>query len=266
MSKKPDALSLGPNERVIWSGNRAKRSFLSSAGKGLKLVIVLTFLFLITSGLLALETRYGFGELCFVHLLFLAGLVIFGPFIFQYKYEYAITNERVFARVGIGGRRINEIRLENIVNTTYNQGFIGRILNFGNLQFNSAAGASQGVVFKGVKDVKSLNQKVKNILASELNLDQSPRVQQNINIKADRYSYQPPQQSQSMNPPSPPSNENKDLNKDIPKFKKKEIPSLQKKTDIESEPNRKIKFCKNCGYDKIDNESIYCEKCGHKIR
>jgi len=33
MTEKPDGLSLGPEEDLLWTGNRAKRSIVSSTGE-----------------------------------------------------------------------------------------------------------------------------------------------------------------------------------------------------------------------------------------
>lgn len=250
MPKKPDALSLGPNEKIMWTGNRAKRSIISSTGKGLRLLIVMIFLFLITSIAIALGSQYSFPSVCCGHLLFLIFIIIISPFIITKKYQYAITNRRVFARKGIGARNISEIRLENVVNTTYEQGFIGRMLDFGNLQFNSAAGADQGVVFEGIKNVKNVDQKFKQIRASANREQRQPQsnIQQTVNIHTGP--------SRSEQPPPPPKPADAQVKEE--KEKLKEEPEKLKPSDTDK------KYCPNCGAE-VKPDAKYCMECGEKL-
>jgi len=244
MPKKPDALSLAPDEEIKWVGNRAKRSIISSTGKGLKTVIGLIFLFLITSIAIAVESQYSFGGVCFAHFILLIVLILISPFIVEKKYQYAITNKRVFARKGIGTRSITEIPLEKVVNTTYEQGFIGRLLNFGNLQFNSAAGADQGVAFVGIRNVKNIDQKFKQIRTSKSIGQKQPQrnVQQTVNIQGSR--------SRSEQPAPPPP---KPADAQV-----KEEPEKLESTDTDK------KYCPDCG-EEIMREANYCIGCGKRL-
>jgi len=272
MAKKPDSLSLAPDEKIMWNGKRAKRSLISSTGKGLKLLLVTGFLGVLLAGIIAVSTPAAIEEMCLLFIfLFLAGILTL-PFMMQEKHQYAITNKRVFARRGLGTRKINEIPLDKVVNTTYQQGFIGRSLGFGDLQFNSAAGADQGVVFKGLKNVKGIDQRFKKIKHAAVDNDTaSSRIEQTINIKADRYDSSPKTvrrvKKKKKNPPI--------LKKKSESIKERETTSLKtaeesrEKYDEEEKEDkssdREVNFCKKCGYE-IDEETIYCERCGFKIR
>lgn len=269
MAKKPDSLSLAPGEKVLWNGNRSKRSFISSTGKGLKLLILLVFASVFIAGLMALGSPYSIGETCCLFSFLLLGGVVVLPFLFQQKYQYAITNKRVFSRVGIFTRKINEIPLGKVVNTTYQQGFIGRLLGFGDLQFNSAAGADQGVVFKGIKNVKGLDQRFKKIKSSVVD-DGSRKMEQTVNIKADHYDSKPKKvrtvdegKKKRALPKLKKKNEKEDDKPVLKKAKSKE--NSFSKDEEKSQEGREINFCKKCGY-VVDEETVYCERCGYKIR
>jgi len=190
-------------------------------------------LFSVLSVIIAISSGISFGQMCTISILLFFVLIGGSPFLVEKKYQHAITSERVFARRGIGTRKVNEIPLEKVVNTTYNQGLIGRLLNFGNLQFNSAAGADYGVVFTGVKNVKNIDQKFKNIRSTNAN----------------KATKNEPGKTPNNNPPTP-----EDRRPTPPK------PTAPKPNNA----NISEKYCKHCG-NKTDAEAKYCESCGGKI-
>ncbi|MFP4143395.1 MAG: PH domain-containing protein [Thermoplasmata archaeon] len=264
MTDKPEGLTLGPDEKVVWTGNRSFLSFILSAGKGLMIFIGGLVLFSIIAVIVAVGSEtVGIGESCCGSYLVLFGVIIFGVLAAKVKYQYAITNKRVYARKGIVGRKVSEIPLNKVVNTTYEQGFIGRTLGFGNLQFNSAAGADQGVVFKGIKNVKSIDQRFKQIRSQYVGRNESRNIQQTVNIAI------PDDRRQEPKKPKKPKKVKVLEPKDDKKKVEKEKPKLESKSQKVKKKKRKTlkkkkKECPECG-EKIDREWLVCGYCGERI-
>ncbi len=305
IAEKPDDLAMGPDEKIMWTGNRSKRSFITSKGKGVRIFFGLGVAMVFLAGIVALESAYSIGETCTLFLFIFFGLMAILPFTFQNKYQYAITNKRVFSKKGFSDRKINEIPLEKVVNTTYSKSFMGSLLGFGDLQFNSAAGADHGVVFQGIKNVKGINQRFKQIKAAMEDEDRNlNKFYQRVNVKSDSYISSPNMAREVSSP--------EEARPDMPKLKRKERSALKeknkpvlKKSESEEEgteetqkkedslketdelenrvdqleekinsleksseeglEDREINYCKKCGYE-IDEETVYCERCGYRIR
>lgn len=251
---KPQGLTLGPDEKIVWTGKRSFLSFISSAGKGFKILIGGLILVSILALMIAVGSEnIEISESCCGFYVAFFVLMIIGVILAKMKYKYAITTKRVFARKGIGGRTINEIPLNQVVNTNYSQGFIGRILGFGNLKFNSAAGADQGVLFKGVKNPKLINQKFKEVNSARAKENRTPQQQTvNVNLAKNRSSSPPP--------PEPKQAKVIEEEEDLPKLKGKN----DKLQSSQSGDEPETKYCKHCG-SEIDADSTFCEECGEKL-
>lgn len=103
-----------------------------------------------------------------------------------------------------------------------------------------------GVVFKGIKNVKNINQKFKQIKASEVEqYKEQPqgKIQQTVNIQTSK-----PQSNQ----PKPP----KPADVKEPKKEKLEAPPPPDSKDTQ--------YCKHCGAE-IDANFTYCSKNGEKL-
>lgn len=66
--------------------------------------------------------------------------------------EYFISNRRVYAKFGLISRKAFDIRVDGIQGAIIKQGFIGRILNYGDIIFSTPGQYAGSVVFKGVSD------------------------------------------------------------------------------------------------------------------
>lgn len=62
-------------------------------------------------------------------------------------------------------------------------------------------------------------------------------------------------------PVPPPQQNNSHEKKELTVSNKKELKTLKKSSSKSETPS----FCKKCGH-KLDEESIYCENCGEKVR
>ena len=53
--------------------------------------------------------------------------------------EMIITNQKFYVKIGIISKEVFEMPLEEVSNVAYEQGLLGRILNYGTFHFQSAA-------------------------------------------------------------------------------------------------------------------------------
>ena len=137
------ALKLQPGERVLYEGHPSWRSILDFYLKGL----LLTALICVAVPLIADETgSTTFGAIVGVSLTVLIG------FVKRVATNYTITDRRLNIKRGIVSRTIQETRLERVQNVNFNQGIFQRILQIGDVDFDTAAGDDYNFVFAGVAD------------------------------------------------------------------------------------------------------------------
>lgn len=81
-----------------------------------------------------------------------------------YGSEYFMTNRRIYVKYGIVSRRVMEIKAEWITGTALVQGFIGRILNYGNVVISTPGQYAGSVAMIGVSDPMNIRTKVEDML------------------------------------------------------------------------------------------------------
>ena len=143
------APKLGPGEQVIFEGHPSWRSILDFYLKGLAVVVVVCLLTGFGTRLFGDEVDAGL-----VSLLAVIGvaLVILIGFIKRVTTSYTITNHRLHIKRGIVSRTIQETRLERVQNVNYHQGVFQRILQIGDVDFDTAAGDDYNFTFAGVAE------------------------------------------------------------------------------------------------------------------
>jgi len=65
------------------------------------------------------------------------------PLIEMYTSEYAVTNRRVIAKVGLISRRTLEMNLPKIESIKVDQSILGRILGYGNIEVIGTGGSNE---------------------------------------------------------------------------------------------------------------------------
>ena len=143
------APKLHPGERVLYEGHPSWRSILDFYVKGIALTAVLALL-------VGLATSLGddgadAGLVTIVALVGVALTILVG-FIKRVATSYTITNRRLHIKRGIVSRTIQETRLERVQNVNYNQSVLQRILQVGDVDFDTAAGDDYNFVFAGVAE------------------------------------------------------------------------------------------------------------------
>jgi uncharacterized membrane protein YdbT with pleckstrin-like domain len=137
------APKLHPGERVLYEGHPSWRSILDFYLKGILLtaaVCLVLQLILDESGTTTVVAIVG------------VALTILIGFIKRVATSYTITDHRLHIKRGIISRDIQETRLERVQNVNYQQGVFQRILQIGDVDFDTAAGDDYNFIFAGVAD------------------------------------------------------------------------------------------------------------------
>ncbi len=150
------ALNLSPGEQLVFEGHPSWRSILDFYAKGLLATVVV-------AGLAALITKIGgdlkSGVVVVVALIGVALTLLIG-FIRRVTTSYTITNRRLHIRRGIISRTIQETKLDRVQNVNYRQGFFQRILQIGDVDFDTAGGGDYDFSFTGVAQPEEVVQRI----------------------------------------------------------------------------------------------------------
>jgi uncharacterized membrane protein YdbT with pleckstrin-like domain len=138
---------LAPGEQVMFQGHPSWRAILSFYIKGLLAVLVLAFLVGLVTNIANGNTDTGLVVL--IAVVGVAAVVLAG-FIRRVTTHYTITNRRLHIQRGIISRDIQETRLERVQNVNYNQSPLERLLQVGDVDFDTAAGDDYNFIFFGV--------------------------------------------------------------------------------------------------------------------
>ncbi|MGI9021501.1 MAG: PH domain-containing protein [Solirubrobacterales bacterium] len=151
------APKLQPGERVIYEGHPSWRSILDFYLKGLLLTAVICAIVAFITGL-----GDGGPEEGIVTLLAIVGvsLTILIGFVKRVATSYTITDRRLHIKKGIVSRTIQETRLERVQNVNFQQGIFQRILQIGDVDFDTAAGDDYQFQFSGVAEPADVVHKV----------------------------------------------------------------------------------------------------------
>jgi len=143
------APKLGPGERVLFEGHPSWRAILDFYLKGFALTAVVCLLVALATGVIGDETNSGL-----VVLIAIAGvgITVLVGFIKRVATSYTITNRRLHIKRGIVSRTIQETRLERVQNVNFTQSVVQRVLQIGDVDFDTAAGDDYNFVFAGVAE------------------------------------------------------------------------------------------------------------------
>lgn len=142
------AFTPSPGEQIIFQGHPSWRAILAFYLKGLAIGIVIA----IIAKLLGSSALTVFGII-----LVALGIAVLIGFIKRMATTYTITNRRLNIKRGIFARDIQETRLERVQNVNFNQSVFQRLLQVGDVDFDTAASDSENqFVFNGVADPQAV--------------------------------------------------------------------------------------------------------------
>jgi uncharacterized membrane protein YdbT with pleckstrin-like domain len=136
------ALNLSPGERVIFQGHPSWRAILGFYLKGILIAAIV--------GAIA-SFIVGNGTVFLIVLVIVALTVLIG-FVKRVATTYTITDRRLNIKRGIVSREVQETRLERVQNVNFKQSVYQRLMQIGDVDFDTAAGDDYNFVFAGVAD------------------------------------------------------------------------------------------------------------------
>lgn len=146
-----------PGEQVMFEGHPSWRSILDFYAKGLLLTLVAALV-------AAIVTRIGNGHVSDGDVVIVAvigvALTILAGLIKRITTHYTITTRRLRIQRGLISREIQETRLERVQNVNYDQSILQRILQIGDVDFDTAAGDDYNFIFAGVADPEEVVRRV----------------------------------------------------------------------------------------------------------
>jgi len=169
--KTPSGFDLEVGEEVIWYGRRSWKSMVWSI---IGLSILLIFFVIL-----------GAVEVGFI----LLGLVIFGFGIIGVAIkviatEYVITDQRVSSRFGLIGRKTNEGSFERIQDTEFQQGWGGRLLDYGDIGIRTAGTKGTEINFRGISEPKRIQRMLRDMIKR---FEEDREIEERIKRFEDKY-------------------------------------------------------------------------------
>jgi uncharacterized membrane protein YdbT with pleckstrin-like domain len=137
------ALNLSPGEQVIFQGHPSWRAIVGFYLKGIALAAL--------AGLLAKVFGADDGTV-FLIVLVAVGLTVLAGFVKRVATTYTITDRRLNIKRGIVSREVQETRLERVQNVNYRQSVYQRLMQIGDVDFDTAATDDYNFVFAGVAE------------------------------------------------------------------------------------------------------------------
>ena len=143
------APKLHPGEQVLYEGHPSWRAILDFYIKGIVATALVCLLVALGTGFFGDETN---SSLVVIIALVGVAVTILAGFVKRVATSYTITNRRLHIKRGIVSRTIQETRLQRVQNVNYNQSILQRVLQVGDVDFDTAAGDDYNFVFSGVAE------------------------------------------------------------------------------------------------------------------
>jgi uncharacterized membrane protein YdbT with pleckstrin-like domain len=151
------SVRLHPGEKIIFEGHPSWRAILGFYLKGLLFAAIAGALFALGTRIADDEVNSG---LVFLVVLVIIALTVLIGFIKRVATTYTITDRRLNIKRGIVSREIQETRLERVQNVNYRQTAFQRVMQIGDVDFDTAAGDDYNFTFAGVAEPGDVVQQV----------------------------------------------------------------------------------------------------------
>jgi uncharacterized membrane protein YdbT with pleckstrin-like domain len=140
------SLDLHSDEEIIFQGHPSWRALIAFYAKGVAGAILFGLVVWLVSGLFDTD-RVGTAVL--LGLIWLAIVLLVG-FIMRWATVYTVTTRRLHIKRGIIARNVQETRLERVQNVNYQQSVLQRLLQVGDVDFDTAGTDDSDFVFAGL--------------------------------------------------------------------------------------------------------------------
>ena len=150
---RPMALNLSPGEQVIFQGHPSWRAILGFYLKGILVAAIVG----VISSLFQASTAT-----VYLIVLVIVALTVLIGFVKRVATTYTITDRRLNIKRGIVSREVQETRLERVQNVNYKQSVYQRMMQIGDVDFDTAAGDDYNFIFSGVASPQDVVHRVDN--------------------------------------------------------------------------------------------------------
>ena len=133
-------MDLQPEENVIYRGHPSWRAIIGFYLKGIAAAAAVGIV-------VKLIDSTGLGLLAFA---VIVGITILAGFVKRVATVYTITDRRLNIKRGIIARKVQETRLQRVQNVNYTQSVYERIMQIGDVDFDTAGTDDSDFVFAGV--------------------------------------------------------------------------------------------------------------------
>jgi uncharacterized membrane protein YdbT with pleckstrin-like domain len=143
-------VDLHSGERIIYQGHPSWRAIIGFHLKGTLVAAGAALLAGLIEGI-------GLAVLTFA---VIVGITILAGLIKRVATVYTITDRRLNIKRGIVARRVQETRIQRVQNVNYSQGVYERIMQIGNVDFDTAGTDDSNFVFAGVAEPEEVVEQV----------------------------------------------------------------------------------------------------------
>ncbi len=143
-------MDLQSGERVIYQGHPSWRAIIGFYLKGIAAALVLAVIFKLADGT---------GAAILVAAI-VVGITVLAGFVKRVATTYTISDRRLNIKRGIVARKVQETRLERVQNVNYTQSVYQRLVQVGDVDFDTAAGDDYNFVFAGVAEPEHVVERV----------------------------------------------------------------------------------------------------------
>ena len=167
----PSGFTLMPNEVPYWYGK------MSWKANWLRILFGALFILIGIA-----TTQIGLGIL----FLFLGILLLLAAYLRVVGSEYFVTSHRIYVKYGIIRRFVFEIKNEWITSTMVRQGFMERLLNYGDLIISTPGHYAGSVFIRGVSDPMHFRTIVEDILRK---FRERQKIMEELNVLEREYRF-----------------------------------------------------------------------------
>lgn len=151
------AFDLTPGEQVVFEGHPSWRAILNFYIKGVLVIAVLIALIWLWGKTIGDGVN---GSAVVIVLLVGAAITALLGFLLRVSTTYTITNKRLHMKRGIVSREVQETRLSRVQDVSYSQSLTQRLLQIGDIDFDTASADQSSFVFVGVAGPGDVVQRV----------------------------------------------------------------------------------------------------------
>lgn len=155
MTDVPEWVTLTEGEKVLWQGRPKLYAYLGNAVTPVVLILIGIGLWMVATGSLALGVSLPEGVPVGLIGLAIVAVGVYGivhAVLQWWSVRYVITSQEIYRKDGVLSRRVSNVRMDRVHNTSFSQSLLGRLLGHGTVHVDTAGGGLPEVTFQHVPD------------------------------------------------------------------------------------------------------------------